>query len=746
MQESASSPPSVDSLKVPPHSIEAEQSVLGGLMLSNEAWFSIADRLTEKDFYRRDHQLIFQAIKALSETGNPSDVITLSEWLGQQSKLELVGGLSYLGMLAKNTPSAANIVAYADIVRERSILRQLVRVGGEIASSAFQTNGRSTSELLDVAERQVFEIAEQGARNKNGFVPVRDLLAETLDRIDTLYQKEEAITGVPTGFTDFDNLTSGLQHSDLIIIAGRPSMGKCLSADSEILLADGRLATIESLYQQQHAELLTLNSHNKFSITQPSAFIDDGIKPVYRVTTRSGRTVESTLPHPFLTLEGWKPLASLQKGVRIAVPRLLNVFGTQALDLPTLDKLAKKCARKTKKIPEAIFQLPQTELAYFLKQLILNNEPENPLRYLSKHEHFVRQLQHLWLRFGILSHLGRYKKSYTLTIEDFYSVQCLIYKVWLAQPLPAELPLLQEQQLFAQVHSAYAAPELQPPSLANLLWQQANECEIYWDEIYSIQSVGNKQVYDLTIPDTHNFVANDICVHNTTFAMNIAENVALHTKLPVGIFSMEMSSDQLIMRVISSFSRINLQKVRTGKLEDDDWPRLTSAITVLSETPLFIDETPALNPTELRARARRLAREQGQLGLIVIDYLQLMQGSGNRENRAVEVSEISRSLKSLAKELNVPVIALSQLNRSLEQRPNKRPVMSDLRESGSIEQDADVIAFIYRDEVYNPDSEDKGTAEIIVAKQRNGPIDTVRLTFLGNITKFENHISHYGEG
>jgi replicative DNA helicase len=422
------------------------------------------------------------------------------------------------------------------------------------------------------------------------------------------------------------------------------------------------------------------------------------------------------------------------------------VFGTQALDLPTLDKFAKKCARKTKKIPEAIFQLPQTELAYFLKQLILNNEPENPLRYLSKNERFVRQLQHLWLRFGILSHLGKHKKTYTLTIEDFYSIQCLIYKIWLAQPLPTELPLLQEQAVLAKVQSAYATPELQPPSLANLLWQQANECEIYWDEIYSIQSVGNKQVYDLTIPDTHNFVANDICVHNTTFAMNIAENVALHTKLPVGIFSMEMSSDQLIMRVISSFSRINLQKVRTGKLEDDDWPRLTQSITVLSETPLFIDETPALNPTELRARARRLAREQGQLGLIVIDYLQLMQGSSNRENRAVEVSEISRSLKSLAKELNVPVIALSQLNRSLEQRPNKRPVMSDLRESGSIEQDADVIAFIYRDEVYNPDSEDKGTAEIIVAKQRNGPIDTVRLTFLGNITKFENHISHYGEG
>jgi replicative DNA helicase len=262
--------------------------------------------------------------------------------------------------------------------------------------------------------------------------------------------------------------------------------------------------------------------------------------------------------------------------------------------------------------------------------------------------------------------------------------------------------------------------------------------EIYWDEIVAIEPVCSKQVYDLTIPNTHNFVANDICVHNTSFAMNIAATVAVKEKLPVAVFSMEMSNEQLAMRLISSLAEVNLQSVRTGKLTDDDWPQITTAVSQLSEAPLYIDETPALSPIELRSRVRRLAREKGQLGLVVIDYLQLMQVPNNKESRANEVSEIARSLKSLAKELNVPVLALSQLNRSLEQRTNKRPIMSDLRESGEIEQSADLIVFIYRDEVYNENSADKGIAEIIIAKQRNGPIGKKRLLFKGHTTKFEN--------
>lgn len=437
-------------LKVPPHSIEAEQSVLGGLLLDNSSWEKVADLLVDHDFYRNDHQLIFRGIADLFEHSQPVDVITLAEWHDKRGELDDVGQLAYLGTLARNTPSAANILAYANIVRERSILRQLISIGTSISSVAFNPDGRSSEEMLDLAERQVFEIAEKGAKRSGGFVQVKDVLGKVVDRIDTLFEQDSPITGLSTGFSDFDTQTSGLQPADLVIVAGRPSMGK------------------------------------------------------------------------------------------------------------------------------------------------------------------------------------------------------------------------------------------------------------------------------------------------TTFAMNLAENAAIKSKEPVAVFSMEMPADSLAMRMLSSLGQIDQHRLRSGKLNDDDWPRLTSAIALLNEAPLFIDDTPALTVTELRARARRLKREHG-LSLIVIDYIQLMQGSGrNNENRATEISEISRSLKSLAKELDVPLIALSQLNRSLEQRPNKRPVMSDLRESGAIEQDADLIVFIYRDEVYNPDSPEKGKAEIIIGKQRNGPIGTVALTFQGKYTRFEN--------
>ncbi|MCB1760765.1 MAG: replicative DNA helicase [Gammaproteobacteria bacterium] len=460
MQESptpSADPPGADfadNLRVPPHSIQAEQSVLGGVMLDNYSWDQIADRLVEQDFYRREHQLIFRAIAGLVERNHPFDVVTLSEELERHHHLSDAGGLAYLGSLAKDTPSAANIRAYADIVREHSIKRQLIRVGTQIADSAFNTEGRSSAELLDGAEARVFEIAEQGARGGGGFQPLKSLLTKAVDRIETLFESDEPITGLSTGFTDFDRMTSGLQPADLIIVAGRPSMGK------------------------------------------------------------------------------------------------------------------------------------------------------------------------------------------------------------------------------------------------------------------------------------------------TTLAMNMAENVAINSGKPVAVFSMEMPGESLAMRMMSSLGRIDQHRVRNGSLEDDEWPRLTSAVSILAEAKMFIDDSPALSPTEVRARSRRLIREQGELGLIMIDYLQLMQAGGAAENRTNEISIISRSLKALAKELNVPVIALSQLNRSLEQRTNKRPIMSDLRESGAIEQDADLVVFIYRDEVYNEESPDKGSAEIIIGKQRNGPIGTVRLTFLGQYTKFENFIDN----
>lgn len=436
-------------LKIPPHSIEAEQAVLGGVMLENTTWERVVELLSEADFYRHDHRLIFRALASLAARNQPFDVVTLAEELDREGLIDQVGGLAYLGQLAKNTPSVANISAYTQIIRERSTLRKLISTSSDIADNAFNPKGKQANAILDEAERQIFAIAESRPKT-GGPESVNNLLTKAIDRIDTLFNSDGAITGLSTGFTDLDEMTSGLQPADLVIIAGRPSMGK------------------------------------------------------------------------------------------------------------------------------------------------------------------------------------------------------------------------------------------------------------------------------------------------TTFAMNLVENVVLRYDKAVLVFSLEMPGDSLVMRMLSSLGRIDQSKVRAGRLEDDDWPRLTSAVNLLNDRKLFIDDTAGLSPMEMRARARRVVREHGEIGMIMIDYLQLMQIGGASENRTNEISEISRSLKALAKEFNAPVVALSQLNRSLEQRPNKRPINSDLRESGAIEQDADVIMFVYRDEVYHPDTQDQGIAEIIIGKQRNGPIGSVRLAFLGKFTRFEN--------
>lgn len=448
-------------VRTPPQSVEAEQSVLGGLLLDNSAFDKIADVVSESDFYRHDHKIIFKHILRLVEVARPADVVTVSESLDKNAELGNVGGLAYLAQLAQNTPSAANIRRYAEIVRERSVMRQLAIIGAEITESAYSPQGRDASQLLDEAEGKVFKIAESTAKGKKGFLEMPGLLKEVVERIDMLYSRDnpDEVTGVPTGFTDLDTKTSGLQPGDLVIVAGRPSMGK------------------------------------------------------------------------------------------------------------------------------------------------------------------------------------------------------------------------------------------------------------------------------------------------TAFSMNIAEHVAVEHHLPVAVFSMEMGGTQLVMRMLGSVGRLDQHVLRTGKLQDEDWSKLTFAIGKLSDAPMYIDETPALTALEVRARARRLARQHGgKLGLIVIDYLQLMSGSGRGDNRTAELGEISRGIKGLARELEVPIIALSQLSRAVEQRPNKRPMMSDLRESGAIEQDADIILFMYRDEYYNPDSPDKGLAEAIIAKHRNGPTGTVRLAFVGHYAKFENAALHGASG
>ena len=448
-----SSDPQLVALKLPPHSVEAEQSLLGALLLDNQAFDRVADVVVADDFYRDDHRRIWRHIARLIEATRPADVVTVSESIEASEDKDKTGGAAYLAALAQNTPSALNVRRYAELVRERAVQRRLAQVATEIAESALAPSGKEVGQLLDEAESKIFQIAESGARKNEGLVEIKPVLARVFEKIDLLYHRDNPsdVTGVPTGYTKLDQMTSGLQGGDLVVVAGRPSMGK------------------------------------------------------------------------------------------------------------------------------------------------------------------------------------------------------------------------------------------------------------------------------------------------TALALNIAEYVAVDNGLPVAVFSMEMSASQVATRMLGSIARVDQHKMRTGRLNDSEWGSLSDAMGKLHETPIYIDEGGALTALEVRARARRLKRQFSKLGLVVIDYIQLMAASAQGENRATEISEISRALKAMAKELDVPVIALSQLNRALEQRPNKRPVMSDLRESGAIEQDADVILAIYRDEVYNPESPDKGTAEVNILKQRNGPIGVVKLTFLGQFTRFENH-------
>lgn len=834
-------------LKLPPHSLEAEQSVLGGLMLDNQAWDNVSDRLVSDDFYRYEHRLVFNVMTHLAEAGQPLDVVTLSEALDGRDQLDTVGGLGFLAELARNTPSASNIRAYADIVRERATLRKLIRAANQIAEGAFAPQGRPADELLNEAERLVFQIAEERPKT-GGPIGMSELLTKAVDRIDELFNMKGQMTGLSSGFRDLDDMTSGLQPSDLVIIAGRPSMGKCLMSGSRLVDPEsGALVTIDELVARQQASMLTLTNDFKLKKTCASAFVDDGLKPVFRVRTATGREVATTLTHPFLTGEGWQPLGKIDVGERIAVPREIPVFGHEVMPEYQLKTLAymlgdggttQTCpmftnsnealradfaeavghfpgvwAKKAlyKQIPDCVFRLPKQQLALFLNRLFacdgsafVQANGQGRISYASLSRELIRGVQHLLLRFGILSKIREKQNRYANLRQSPWELEILDQTS--QKRFIQDVGIFSKEQALAELSACINAKRIHsnrdslPKSVNHYVlakkgersWRMLFEksgktlpagynphlsgsgerclsrhraaefadlldadryleslasSDIYWDEVVAIEPLGMQQVYDLTVDDTHNFVAEDICVHNTTFAMNVVEHAVIASDKPVMVFSMEMPADSLMLRMLSSLGRIDQTRVRTGQLEDEDWPRLTSAVNLLKDKQLFIDDTAALSPNEMRSRIRRVVREHGNMAMIMIDYLQLMQIPGFSENRTGEISEISRSLKGLAKEFNCPVIALSQLNRSLEQRPNKRPVMSDLRESGAIEQDADVIAFVYRDEVYNPDNPDnQGLAELIIGKQRNGPIGTVHMAFIGKYTRFEDLApDSYGE-
>ena len=819
--------------RVPPQNLEAEQGVLGSMLLDRDAIARVVEGIRPEDFYRDAHRVIFSAMLDLFERGEPVDLITVTNRLTDTGKLEDIGGATYLASLPNAVPTAANVDYYASIVLEKSMLRALISAGTQIAALGYEGMD-DVAALIDQAEKLVFGIAQR--RNIQDFQAIKEILKASFDRIDRRYQEKGTVTGVATGFTDIDMLTSGLQPADMVVVAARPSVGKCLSHDSEILLEDGSVTTIEEVFHRRQGRLLTLGSDWHFGLTTPSEFVDDGVKPVFRVTTRLGRRVECTAIHPFLTTQGWLPLASLRTGERIAVPRKIAVFGKKPLRECEIKLLAylvgdrspaggKDVFRTTdpriiedfedaarafgavrglmrhalwgtprgrKGIPADVFTLPRAQLALFLNRLFATDgcalaRPTSgtaQLGYGTSSERLARQLQHLLLRFGVIAGVRRRgspsrrspRGGWRLEVTEPASLKAFAEDIGIlakdahlkralatieatrrrgdAEPDAAE----EEGSWFSLVGRAELAGTT--PTWAEWggltrgrlraivqalrhrdLRQSSGKSDVYWDEIVSIEPAGRKHVYDLTIPETHNFVADDICVHNTTFATNVAQHAALTEKTPVAIFSLETSKEQLVQRILCSEAQVDNTKLRTGFLADEDWRRIARAMGKLSEAPIFIDDSATLSVIEMRAKARKLRAEHG-LGLIVIDYIQMIQSYKRAENRTQELSEIARSLKSLAKELEIPIIAISQLSRAVESLGQKRPMLSHLRESGEIEQVSDLVLFLYREDYYDMEKAQKdnkeNVCEVIIAKHRNGPIGTVELYFHKEHSRFSN--------
>ena len=827
---------------LPPASIEAEEAILGGILFDPEAITRVAELIVKDAFYVKAHQEIYHAALSLNSKGKPTDFISVSTYLSDRDLLEQVGGTTKLAQLLNRTVSAVNIDRYANLIMEKYIRRQLITSGHEIVDLGYD-NTEELETVLDSAEQKIFRLTQE--RPQEGLIPIAETLVNTFNTIEELHQ-ETALPGIPSGYYDLDAMTSGFSRSDLIIIAGRPSMGKCLAADSELVCQDGSIKTIEEIYHRQQDSLLTLQPNWRFAWTKPSAFIDDGIKPVYRVTTRLGRKITTTLTHPFLTIHGWRSLGTLQIGNKIAVPRKIDVFGHKIIPEAKVKLLAyligdgcltKTCPEFTnsnpllrnefedclaqsrqdaekeakgdtdsldlwgedahnKSIPQIIFTLKPEEIALFLNRLFATDgwatvlkSGQSQLGYATVSEKLARQVQHLLLRFGVVACLKqrsvKYKnqrrQAWQLDITDVKSIKNFIdsigifgkeeaingvrqaisekrdrtnkdlipVEIWqeLAQAKGTEswISLAKRAGIkgYSNIHvgkRAFSRERLFKLAYAldNIPLQNLATSEVYWDEIVSIEAIGMQQVYDLTIGRTHNFVANDICVHNTAFALCVASNIARESKLPIAVFSLEMSREQLTQRLLSSEAKIPSNRLRSGRISVQEFEPLINGVERLSELPIYIDDTANLTVMQMRSQVRRLqAQQKDPLGMILVDYLQLMEG-GDNDNRVQQLSKMTRSLKGLARELNVPIVALSQLSRGVEQRTNKRPMLSDLRESGSIEQDADLVMMIYRDEYYNPDTPDRGITEVSIVKHRNGPVGTVKLLFNAELTKFES--------
>ncbi len=919
-----------NTIHVPPHSLEAETSVLGALLLDKDAVIAVAEFLHADHFYDDRHKEIYESIVALYEERAPIDVLTVAERLKKRKSLKRVGGQTYLSELLDRVPSAAHVEHYGKIVKDQSTKRSLMTKATRLVDMSFDES-LSAEQMLDNAESEIFSLTQ--THLTGSFTPVRTALADSFDRLDELHKLGSGLRGVPTGFKEMDDLLAGLQKSNLVILAARPGVGKCVTGNTLIIdPITGKRNKIDELVNNKQGNILALDKSLKLKKEQPTNFVYDGIKPVYEVVTALGNTIEATAIHPLLTINGWKRLEELSVGDRIASPRKLDFFGnkvwkyykiktlayllgdgglthkspiftnknkrllsdfsssvqlfgnvkvrranfderTPSLRVSAVDRYFKSLRHDfsvsfknwlsisklsqnqlainigvstaavslwangfdipsgdnqiklkrvwsdapqietrinpvtrwlkelgvmgklsiDKEIPAEVFELERPLLSLLLNRLyacegsVILKGLHPRISFASSSYKLAEQVKHLLLRFGILARLRVKHINYLNTKKTAYEVEILnskdiitfskeigifgkeeklkkakiiaeskiTTKNWTKDTIPLDVwnLILKEkgERSWREVYQLMHRPtshnihvgkrQLRRETLEEIAVALKSEklsalakSDIYWDRVISIKPTGKKPVYDLTVDKLHNFVANDIIVHNTSLALNIAQNLAVNHKRSVGMFSLEMSKEELVDRLLTAQADIDAWKLKTGKLNEEDFTALSNAMGELAEAPFYIDDTPALSILEMRTKARRLQVEYG-IDLLIIDYLQLAR-SRNLENRVQEVSEISQGFKNLARELKIPVLALSQLSRSVESRGVKRPQLSDLRESGSIEQDADVVMFLWREEEDDPGPGKPLNVTLDIAKHRNGPLGSIKLSFHGDRIKF----------
>jgi replicative DNA helicase len=872
-EQEASASPLSQAAMAPPHSLEAEQSVLGAVLLSDKVHYAyvIEEGLRPEDFYRERHQVIYQSMLDLYNESEPIDVVTVTEHLRARGALEQAGGPAEIDALTAAVPAVGNLRRYGSIVREMSLLRKLLNATYSIQSSV-HNHEFLPRDIVEQAEKAMLEVGRDD-RQKD-FRKVGEVLHEELDRWHELSTEGRSMTGTASGFHELDEMTGGFQPGNMIIVAARPSMGKCQTGST--LVYDptrGYRRRLDEIVRDVENGLecfvASLGPDFKLRTSRVSASLRSGVKPVFRLTTKLGRHIEATANHPLLTIGGWRRLDELSAGHRVAVPRLLPreglkqtmpdceivllaaliadgsiIRGTPSFhfgaESPVLEEVEAATAQigarfnrsgetcaylsgqpgesnpvtermrthglwgkrsEHKFVPEAIFGLTDDAIARFLSVLyscdghIYAAERLRQVGYTTISRRLAEDVQHLLLRLGIVGKIrklprpvyeGTDKTAWEVLVTGQEDLRRFLDEVPVVGKTTARVRLLdglattraktnvdtippdgwslvtdaKGDRSWGQVSAAAGYPpshnwhvgtrglsRARMAQLADTLeapaLQQLAESDVWWDEIVAIEPLGEEETFDIEVPGDHNFVANDIVVHNSALVTNFAENVALHPDRPrpVALFSLEMSESELAQRFIASQASIKGDDLRKGRLKDErKWKRVLETAARYDKSPLFVDDSSDIGILEVRAKARRLHQqtmaEYGGLGMIIVDYLQLLRTDARTDNRVQAIGEISRGLKILARELEVPVIALSQLSRGVESRTDKRPMLSDLRESGQIEQDADLVMFIYRDEYYNENTDRPGEADLIVAKHRNGGLGDVPLTFQGEYPRF----------